>query len=145
MMFSRLRAHKGGARYIYTVFFIIAAFALLFAPQITGAASPPGISWQGRTGNMLGMGAQLIAPLQDPPGWSASVRANTDTTANGQHEPALAVSPANPNVVVIANKDYRDSNIKRVWIEASRDGGQTWPTQLHMPNLPTTDSESDPV
>jgi hypothetical protein len=79
------------------------------------------------------------------PIWSANVRANTDTTSNGQHEPSLAVNPANPNVVVIANKDYRDLNIKRVWIEASRDGGQTWPTQVHMPNLPATSSESDPV
>src|SRR4029078_2810175 len=73
------------------------------------------------------------------------VERNTDLTGTGQQEPGLAVSPPNPNVVVVANKDYRDLNIKRVWIEASRDGGQTLPTQPHMPNLPNTDTESDPV
>jgi hypothetical protein len=51
----------------------------------------------------------------------------------------------NPDVVVVANKDYREGNIKRVWIEVSRDGGLTWPTQLHMPGLPPTINESDPV
>src|SRR5439155_10450296 len=104
---------------------------------------PRSVKW-GRAG-ILG----VVNPLRNLdinlPTWSANVRANTDTTGNGQHEPSLAVSPANPNVVVIANKDYRDLNIKRVWIEASRDGGRTWPTQLHMPSLPTTENESDPV
>jgi hypothetical protein len=74
------------------------------------------------------------------------VRANTDNSGFGQHEPSLAVNPRNPDVVVIANKDYRQGNIKRVWIEVSRDGGQTWPTQLHIPNLPgDVATESDPV
>ena len=46
--------------------------------------------------------------------------ANTDATGNGQHEPSLAVSPANPNVVVIANKDYRDLNVKRETAEVEQ-------------------------
>jgi hypothetical protein len=82
----------------------------------------------------------LIPPIFDP-----EVRANSDSTVYGQHEPSLAVSRTDPNVVVVANKDYRSQNIKRVWIEVSRDGGQTWPTQLRMPGLPTTTNESDPV
>jgi hypothetical protein len=74
-----------------------------------------------------------------------NVRANGDTTQFGQHEPGLAVSRTNPNVVFTAAKDYREGNIKRVWINGSTDGGQTWPVQLRMPNLPPTDTESDPV
>jgi hypothetical protein len=74
-----------------------------------------------------------------------NVRANTDNTQFGQHEPGLAVSRTNPNVVFTAAKDYREGNIKRVWIHGSTDGGLTWPVQLHMPNLPPTETESDPV
>ncbi len=138
-MSSRLRARNRVARYIFSIFFIVAAFALSFAPQTTGAASPLGMTWQRHTEDVFSKFGF------DPPTWSANVRANTDTTGNGQHEPALAVSPANPNVVVIANKDYREGDIKHVWIEASRDGGQSWPTQLRMTNGITTDTESDPV
>jgi hypothetical protein len=111
-------------------------------PHRSEAATPAPVVWA--HGGVSG-----VNPLRNAnpelPTWSANVRANTDATGNGQHEPSLAVSLANPNVVVVANKDYRDLNVKRVWIEASRDGGLTWPTQVHMPNLPTTDTESDPV
>jgi hypothetical protein len=82
----------------------------------------------------------------NPPVWGANVRANTDNSGYGQHEPGLAVSFTNPDVVVVASKDYRVGNVKKVWIDASRDGGQTWPTQLMMPNLPSAvDEYSDPV
>jgi hypothetical protein len=80
-----------------------------------------------------------------PPVFGPNVRANTDVTNYGQHEPGLAVSRTNNNVVFAAAKDYREGNIKRVWIYGSTDGGNTWPVQLHMPNLPPTVNESDPV
>ncbi|MFL5733602.1 MAG: sialidase family protein, partial [Chloroflexia bacterium] len=112
----------------------------------TEAASAGASRWRfaavGQVGPVEAL-RRALAPQVAP--WAANVRANTDPTGNGQHEPGVAVSPVNPNVVVVANKDYRDLNVKRVWIEASTDGGQTWPTQLHMPGLPATDSESDPV
>ncbi|HET9494313.1 MAG TPA: sialidase family protein, partial [Chloroflexia bacterium] len=80
-----------------------------------------------------------------PPIFGPNVRANTDTTSYGQHEPGLAVSRTDNDVVFAAAKDYRDGNIKRVWIYGSTDGGSTWPVQLHMPGLPPTVNESDPV
>ncbi|HYP39234.1 MAG TPA: exo-alpha-sialidase, partial [Chloroflexia bacterium] len=55
------------------------------------------------------------------------------------------VSRVHTNTVIVASKDYRQGNVKRVWIDGSTDGGATWPVQVHMPNLPPTDSESDPV
>lgn len=84
--------------------------------------------------------------VEAPPAWSANVRANTDISGFGQHEPGLAVSPVRPGVVVVAAKDYRVGNVKKVWIYASRDGGQTWPTQLMMPGIPANIATySDPV
>jgi photosystem II stability/assembly factor-like uncharacterized protein len=80
-----------------------------------------------------------------PPVFGPNVRANTDTTNFGQHEPSLAVSRTDNDVVFAAAKDYREGNIKRVWIYGSTDGGNSWPVQLHMPGLPPTENESDPV
>ncbi|MEO8285895.1 MAG: S-layer homology domain-containing protein [Chloroflexota bacterium] len=79
------------------------------------------------------------------PLFGPNVRANQDNTQNGQHEPSLAVSRVHTNTVIVASKDYREGNIKRVWIDGSTDGGVTWPIQVHMPNLPATVNESDPV
>ncbi len=140
-MLSASNFSRRNMRYVLSALMITLAFSVLLAPIVTRAASPSMDQWHssGRSdalANLLGLAL---------PTWSANVRANTDTTGNGQHEPSLAVSPANPNVVVIANKDYREGNIKHVWIEASRDGGQSWPTQLRMTNGITTDTESDPV
>src|SRR4051794_3458343 len=142
---SHRRARLRDIRHALVALLGITVLALLAAPPRGSEAAPPAplsVSW-------AQPGSLRVNPFRnlDPnlPTWSANVRANTDATPNGQHEPSLAVSPVNPNVIVVANKDYRDLNIKRVWIEVSRDGGQTWPTQLHMPNLPTTENESDPV
>ncbi len=144
-MLSRTRVFLKSARYALALLMLGAALTLITTPGLSGAAPLSSAKWdtvrhvsnESPLTQMLG-----LLPLTT---WSPNIIANTDATGNGQHEPSLAVSPANPNVVAIANKDYRDQNIKRVWIEVSRDGGQTWPTQLHMPNLPTTDNESDPV
>lgn len=84
-----------------------------------------------------------LAPLFGP-----NVRANSDGTDKGQHEPSLAVSRVNTNTVVIATKDFRDDNNKEVWIYSSTDGGATWPAsrQLQMPGLPAdVPNQSDPV
>src|SRR5919201_7107111 len=136
-------------RYALSALMLAAVLGILSLQHSSQAAWSAGVHWQSAGQRAALVGAALAGPLQPLvpglPTWSANVRANTDMTGNGQHEPGLAVSPVNSNVVVVANKDYRDLNIKRVWIEVSRDGGQTWPTQLHMPNLPTTSSESDPV
>src|SRR3954468_20366272 len=131
-------------RLTFVGFMLALAAGLIVAPQGTGAKPLAPIQWQ-TSGPRAAFGGALQRLSLDPPVWSPNVRANTDISGNGQHEPSLAVSFTDPNVVIVANKDYRTGNIKRVWIEGSRDGGQTWPTQLHMPNLPTTENESDPV
>jgi len=122
----------------------LAALALLILPPASGASQPTPPSWSAGSRPLY---QRLFGSLLSyQPAWSANVRANTDNSGFAQHEPSLAVNPTNPDVVVIANKDYREGNIKRVWIEVSRDGGQTWPTQLHMPGLPQDVlTESDPV
>src|SRR5690349_2212212 len=127
------------ARYATVAVILAAVFGMLSLQHSSYAASPAGDRRQAAIAGVL---KPLLPSLSS---WRSNVIANTDATGNGQHEPSLAVSPANPNVVVIANKDYRDLDVKRVWLEVSRDGGLTWPTQLHMPGLPTTDTESDPV
>jgi hypothetical protein len=125
--------------YVLIALLAIVIFGLMVAPARTIQS---GHLYDGDSGT-------LDVPLRPgaliPPTFGPNVRANSDSTVYGQHEPSLAVSRTDPNVVVVANKDYRDQNIKRVWIEVSRDGGQTWPTQLHMPGLPATTNESDPV
>jgi photosystem II stability/assembly factor-like uncharacterized protein len=79
--------------------------------------------------------------------WMPNVKANQDDTRYAQHEPHIAASLTNPDVVVVAAKDYRvGPAVKQVWIYVSRDGGITWPRQLHMPGLPDTITrQSDPV
>jgi PKD repeat protein len=79
--------------------------------------------------------------------WGPNVRANSDTGSASQHEPSLAISRTDPNVVVVA-KDYRHNDSKEVWIYVSQDGGQTWPAekQLQVPGLPADiPNQSDPV
>jgi hypothetical protein len=80
------------------------------------------------------------APPAVPPVFGPNVRANSDGSGNGQHEPSLAVSRVHTNTIVVAQKDYRDNNLKHVWIESSTDGGLTWPAnrQLAMPGLPAS-------
>ena len=138
----RSRASAWAARLMLLTLMPALALVLFLAP-LDSSAAPQGVTW--REGGEPSYRDLLRFLRLDPPVWSPNVRSNTDESGNGQHEPGLAVSPANPNVVVVANKDYRVGNIKRVWIEVSRDGGVTWPTQLHMPNLPATVTESDPV
>jgi|GEM_PF-1134893 len=141
-----LRSHVRGAmpRYLFAVLLLLAAFVLVMAPGGSSAASnnarAASLTWQGAASLI----ADPFSPL-DPPIFGPNVRANRDTTAFGQHEPSLAVSRVNTNTVFAAAKDYREGNIKRVWIYGSTDGGATWPVQLRMPNLPSTQSESDPV
>jgi len=91
-------------------------------------------------------GIPSLPPPPAPPVWGPNIIANTDSSGYGQHEPNLAASFTNPNIVVAAAKDYREGNIKHVWIYGSTDGGQSWPTQLHMPGLPPdVPLQSDPV
>jgi PKD repeat protein len=102
---------------------------------------------------VLGMGvawamAQPTAAPDVVPIWGADVRANADDSGWSQHEPHLAISRTNPDVVVVVAKDYRRVNTKEVWIYVSQDGGQTWPLekQLQVPGLPVDiDEQSDPV
>src|SRR5438105_5120430 len=131
-------------RYLMSALLLAAVFGMLSLQHSSYAASSEGARRQAaaQSAALAGFLKPLLPSISS---WRANVIANTDATGNGQHEPSLAVSPANPNVVVIANKDYRDLNVKRVWIEVSRDGGLTWPTQLQMPGLPATGTESDPV
>jgi hypothetical protein len=98
-----------------------------------------GAGWSGATDN---------APQQMVPFWSPDVRANADDSGWSQHEPHLAISRTNSDVVVVVAKDYRVANNKEVWIYVSQDGGQTWPLdkQLQVPSLPPDiPNQSDPV
>ncbi len=91
----------------------------------------------------LGSATQSVVAI-----WGADVRANADNSGWSQHEPHLAISRTNPDVVVVVAKDYRIGNNKEVWIYVSQDGGQTWPVdkQLQVPGLPADIIEqSDPV
>ncbi len=102
---------------------------------------------------LLLVGAHIDAvaqsPNQDPTiNWLFNAKANSDSTNYGQHEPHLAISRTDPNVVVSVAKDYRDGNVKQVWIYVSQDGGHTWPPelQLQIPGLPNdVPNQSDPV
>ena len=85
---------------------------------------------------------------QDVPAWGPDVRANSDDSGWSQHEPHLAISRTDPNVVVSIAKDYRVANNKEVWIYVSQDGGRTWPLekQLQIPGMPPDiPNQSDPV
>jgi hypothetical protein len=132
-------------RYVMSALMLAAVFGMLSLQHSSSYAASSDGARRLAAAQSAALAGFLKPLVPSVSSWRANVRSNTDATGNGQHEPSLAVSPANPNVVVIANKDYRDLNVKRVWIEVSRDGGLTWPTQLHMPGLPTTDTESDPV
>jgi len=93
-------------------------------------------------------GAMADDVQQMVPTWGPDVRANTDNSGWSQHEPHLAISRTDSDVVVVVAKDYRVANTKEVWIYVSQDGGQTWPLdkQLQVPGLPPDINEqSDPV
>jgi len=100
---------------------------------------------------LLGIRMDAVAQStnQDPPiTWMFNAKANSDPTNYGQHEPHLAISRTNPNVVVAVAKDYRDGNVKHVWIYVSHDGGQTWPIEWQR-QIPVTTYDvplqSDPI
>ena len=93
-------------------------------------------------------GAMADDVQQMVPTWGPDVRANSDNSGWSQHEPHLAISRTDSDVVVVVAKDYRVANTKEVWIYVSQDGGQTWPLdkQLQVPGLPPDiDEQSDPV
>ncbi len=77
------------------------------------------------------------SPVPDRPAWRDDVRANTDATGLAQQEPSLALSRRNPDVIVVAAKDFRATeNISRsVWIYTSHDGGRTWPWNQRFPEV----------
>src|SRR3954468_13200761 len=103
MMSSRPRASKTVAFYLLPALLVVAALVLTLTPKATGATpATASVAWSGTgTGSIIKTALNSLNP--EAPSWAANVRANTDATTNGQHEPDLAVSPANPNVVVIAN------------------------------------------
>ncbi len=117
--------------------FLVLSLPLLFGLILVGAG--------------LSAGAQALpGPALPTPVFGANVRANSDpiTSTFGQHEPSLAVSRVHTNTVVVAAKDYRDGNVKHVWIDVSTDGGTTWPVgrQLQIPGIPPTlNIQSDAV
>lgn len=116
------------------IFSAILAAALLSAAGLVAVSA--GAAWR-------------AAPTSQGTLWGANARANGDIsgTQTSQHEPSLAISRVDPNIVVVAAKDYRDG-VKHVYLYVSQDGGQTWPPALQrrLPNLPADISEeSDPV
>jgi hypothetical protein len=139
-MSSTKRLFRKAYFFAFLVLLSVAALGFMIAPLPSSAD----IGWSQVGTNSFASINKQLSPLV-PPLFGPNVRANADTTTFGQHEPSLAVSRVNTNTLFVAAKDYRDGNIKRVWIDGSTDGGVTWPVQLHMPNLPTTENESDPV
>jgi hypothetical protein len=118
------------------------AVALLLWPY-KSLARPYSTANLGGAGSFYNKLAPLLAPVFGP-----NVKANSDDTQAGQHEPSLAVSRVDTNTVVIAAKDFRVDNAKQVWIYSSTDGGATWPAsrQLQIPGLPAdVPNQSDPV
>src|SRR5438552_9099788 len=109
-----LNAFGKAARYALSVLMLAAVVGILALQRSSQAAWSQGVHWESAGQRAAHVGARQAAPLRAllpaVPTWSANVRANTDTTGLGQHEPGLAVSPANSNVVVVAAKDWRDSN-----------------------------------
>src|SRR5947208_7810195 len=73
---------------------------------------------------IVAAGFEHPAPLSAAQAPASDVRVNQVTTAD-QHEPALAVNPSNPNIVLSAAKDWR-TGPKQVWYYRSSDGGKTW-------------------
>ena len=100
---------------------------------------------------LLGFQMDAVAQgvSQDPTiTWLFNAKANSDPTNYGQHEPHLAISRTDPNVVVAVAKDYRHNNSKEVWIYVSHDGGLTWPVdwQRQIPVEPyNVPNQSDPI
>ena len=73
----------------------------------------------------------------DRPRWGEDTRANTDASGLAQQEPSLAISRRDSDVIVVAAKDFRETdNISRsVWIYTSHDGGRTWPWNQSFPKV----------
>ncbi|HEY0068614.1 MAG TPA: exo-alpha-sialidase [Chloroflexia bacterium] len=123
---------------------VLGAFALALALWPHNSLARPYTALRlGGPSSLYDKLSPLLAPAFGP-----NVRANSDNTTFGQHEPSLAASRVDTNTVVIATKDFRENNAKQVWIYSSTDGGATWPAsrQLHMPGLPAdVPNQSDPV
>jgi hypothetical protein len=107
-----------------------------------------------QTASMPAMNLALAAqanPDQQTVVWGPDSRANADLPPApqlSQHEPSLAISRTDPNVIVAVAKDYRINDNKEVWIYVSQDGGQTWPADLQrqIPGMPLDiPNQSDPV
>ena len=116
------------------VLLTIAVLAVGIAPRYVNSRSAGASLSQTRDAPLAGLFAN-VNPASIT--FGPNVRANSDSTTFGQHEPSLAVSRVNTNTVVVASKDYRNGNQKEVWIDVSNDGGVTWPAnlQLQMPGI----------
>src|SRR5205823_3099356 len=123
-----------------------AALWLLLAGLVVVAAQAT-TNIQPRPSSIVHRPSSIVPQI--PPIFGPNIKANSDTTGYGQHEPSLAVSRVHTNTVVVASKDYRNGNQKEVWIDNSTDGGATWPVgrQLQMPGVNPTlfPNMSDPV
>ena len=77
-----------------------------------------------------------LASTPERPLWGDDVKANTDLSSLAQQEPHLAISRRNPDVMVVAAKDFRNTEdiTRSVWIYTSHDGGRTWPWNQPFPN-----------
>ncbi len=131
--------------YVFLSTLAVVALGLILAPQTTSATSHAG-SLRPDARQLASRISLKQASPSTPPIFGPNLRANLDGTGAGQHEPSLAVSRVHTNTVIIASKDYRNDNVKQVWIDGSTNGGQTWPVQLQMPGIPADlNSQSDPV
>ncbi|HYO49670.1 MAG TPA: hypothetical protein VEW94_07440, partial [Chloroflexia bacterium] len=115
-MSRSMRLIKGRGRYAICMLLALAALGLLLAERTAGAAPRSATLWSaprsGNTTSFFDQAKRLAAPIFGP-----NVRANQDLTVYAQHEPSLAVSRVHTNTVIVASKDYRQGNVKRVWID----------------------------
>lgn len=81
----------------------------------------------------------------------AAVFVNQNLTLNAlpQNEPSVKFSTKDPNIIVVAWRDFRlgiDPPERRIGYTRSTDGGLTWAVSQLLPNPnPDHDSQSDPV
>jgi hypothetical protein len=139
-MFSRSASPWARLAFLATASVLVVVMALLVTPGGLGATPKP--PWANSIRELAQEANSPFAPVFGP-----NYKANQDTTTYGQHEPSLAVSRVDTNTVIAAAKDYREGNVKHVWIYGSTDGGVTWPVQRAMPGVDTTlyPIQSDPV
>ncbi len=76
--------------------------------------------------------------------WEQDRRATQDASGGGQHEPAIAANPLDPDNAVAVTKDIRGATARN-YIYTTTDGGATWLEQLFPRPNPDLPLDTDPA